>query len=414
MQAPPGPPSKGAAPADLEAEAFWAKSPISRPEPRTANSGTGRSRRVRVSGPGGRAFGPRAQSTGRNPGPLTAARGRNRRVRVSGPGGRAFWAKGPISRPEPRAVEGGTGRSRRVRVSGPWRPSVLRPRGENKPAGTRSWRRQRGAQSEGPRKRTWRPSVWAKSPINRPEHGVGEDSSVRRRKEEPPPCWDLLRTPDRVKFCFADEETAAQRAGGSFSARAGRALRPRPPRARSASGWRRRRGRSAGPCCAGNRSCRRCACWGDAWESAATAIWSGGAWRPSARCPGSSWSATARRPRARGVAVHANALCWFQVDAHGVTLALDVRSGGAGLVREAPLDLCRVRQIAPRAGESAFAAGRRLAETLCPVRRLPARARLRAATTGTMPTARAARRRSSGMPRASQPGPTALPTGPSW
>ena len=33
---------------------------------------------------------------------------------------------------------------------------------------------------------------------------------------------DLLRTPDRVKFCFADEETAAQRAGGSFSARGAR------------------------------------------------------------------------------------------------------------------------------------------------------------------------------------------------
>ena len=33
---------------------------------------------------------------------------------------------------------------------------------------------------------------------------------------------DLLRTPDRVKFCFADGETAAQRAGGSFSARGAR------------------------------------------------------------------------------------------------------------------------------------------------------------------------------------------------
>ena len=33
---------------------------------------------------------------------------------------------------------------------------------------------------------------------------------------------DLLRTPDRVTFCFADGETAAQRAGGSFSARGAR------------------------------------------------------------------------------------------------------------------------------------------------------------------------------------------------
>lgn len=72
-----------------------------------------------------------------------------------------------------------------------------------------------------------------------------------------------------------------------------------------------------------------------------------------------------------GVQVHAGALCWWQVDAAGVTLSLDVRSGGAGLVRCERLELCRVRQIEPLPGESAFAAARRLAGALCPVRRLP-------------------------------------------
>ena len=173
----------------------WAKSLINRPEPRAANSGTGRNRRVRASGPGGRAFGPRAQSTGRNPGPLTAARGaiggsapadleaerlgqepnqpagtpdRRRRhgAKSKGPRKRTWrpsvWAKGPISRPEPRTVEGGTGRSRRVRVSGPGgrafcarRAKISRPEPRTVEGGTGRSRRVRasgpGGRAFGPR-----------------------------------------------------------------------------------------------------------------------------------------------------------------------------------------------------------------------------------------------------------------------
>ena len=212
---PPGPPFEGSAPADLEAErlgqgpnqpagtpdrrrrrgakskgprqrtwrpSVWAKSPISRPEPRTVEGGTGRSRRVRVSGPEGRAFCARGAKISRpEHGAGEDSAGRNRRVRVSGPGGRAFgpraqsasrnpgsltargakskgprkrtgrpsvWAKGLISRPEPRTVEGGTGRSRRVRVSGPEGRAFCA----------------RGAK------------------ISRPEHGAGEDSAGRNRR----------------------------------------------------------------------------------------------------------------------------------------------------------------------------------------------------------------------------------------
>ena len=181
---------------------------------------------------------------------------------------------------------------------------------------------------------------------------------------------DLLRTPDRVKFCFADEETAAQRAGGSFSARGARLAAEV----------------AEGEVCirleeASRPLCRAMLRWeqklpplrvlGDAWERGYGDMeWRGMA--PERALPWFFLVSDGAQTAGAGVAVHANALCWFQVDAHGVTLALDVRSGGAGLVREAPLDLCRVRQIAPRAGESAFAAGRRLAEALCPVRRLPA------------------------------------------
>lgn len=74
-----------------------------------------------------------------------------------------------------------------------------------------------------------------------------------------------------------------------------------------------------------------------------------------------------------GVMVRPNALCWWQADASGVTLALDVRCGGMGFVPAGETELCMVRVLPAQAGESAFAAARRLAAALCPevMRRLP-------------------------------------------
>lgn len=74
-----------------------------------------------------------------------------------------------------------------------------------------------------------------------------------------------------------------------------------------------------------------------------------------------------------GVMVRPNALCWWQADASGVTLALDVRCGGMGFVPAGETELCVVRVLPAQAGESAFAAARCLAAALCPevMRRLP-------------------------------------------
>ena len=74
-----------------------------------------------------------------------------------------------------------------------------------------------------------------------------------------------------------------------------------------------------------------------------------------------------------GVMVRPNALCWWQADASGVTLALDVRCGGMGFVPAGETELCTVCVLPAQAGESAFAAARRLAAALCPetMRRLP-------------------------------------------
>ena len=182
--------------------------------------------------------------------------------------------------------------------------------------------------------------------------------------------WNLLREPDRVKFLFAQEEVVAEKAGGAFSARGVR-LTAQPVGQEVCV----RLEEAARPLC---RAMLR---WeqklpplrvlGDAWERGYGDM----EWRgmvPERVLPWFFLAERGGQTAGAGVAVHANALCWFQVDARGTTLALDVRSGGTGLVREEPLELCRVRQTEPIEGESAFAAGRRLAAALCTVRRLPA------------------------------------------
>ena len=72
-----------------------------------------------------------------------------------------------------------------------------------------------------------------------------------------------------------------------------------------------------------------------------------------------------------GVMTRPNALCWWQVDEKGVTLALDVRSGGEGVLPKNTIELCTVRTIEARQGENAFAAAQRLMRTLCTGAKLP-------------------------------------------
>lgn len=72
-----------------------------------------------------------------------------------------------------------------------------------------------------------------------------------------------------------------------------------------------------------------------------------------------------------GVRTRPNALCWWQVDPQGVTLALDTRCGGMGVEVRSPLELCTVCELAPDTSESAFTASRRLMRLLCTASRLP-------------------------------------------
>lgn len=72
-----------------------------------------------------------------------------------------------------------------------------------------------------------------------------------------------------------------------------------------------------------------------------------------------------------GVMTRPNAMCWWQVDPCGVTLALDVRCGGEGVLPKGEIALCSVKELLPDAGENAFAASRRLMKQLCSASRLP-------------------------------------------
>jgi len=72
-----------------------------------------------------------------------------------------------------------------------------------------------------------------------------------------------------------------------------------------------------------------------------------------------------------GVMTRPNALCWWQTDEKGVTLALDVRCGGEGVLPTTAIELCTVKTIDALEGENAFAASRRLMQALCTGAKLP-------------------------------------------
>ncbi len=73
-----------------------------------------------------------------------------------------------------------------------------------------------------------------------------------------------------------------------------------------------------------------------------------------------------------GVQTGPNAFCCWQLDAGGITLWADVRSGGSSLqLGERQLAVCEVRSRAGRGGESAYAALRAFCRQLCPAPRMP-------------------------------------------
>ena len=78
------------------------------------------------------------------------------------------------------------------------------------------------------------------------------------------------------------------------------------------------------------------------------------------------------RTHCAGVRTSPNAFCFWQVDPQGVSLWLDVRSGGAGVeLGERELAMCDVVARPGRDGESAFAALHAFCRQLCASPRLP-------------------------------------------
>ncbi|MBP8274120.1 MAG: alpha-galactosidase [Acidobacteria bacterium] len=76
---------------------------------------------------------------------------------------------------------------------------------------------------------------------------------------------------------------------------------------------------------------------------------------------------------AYGVRTGPRAFCYWQVDAQGISLIADVRSGGVGVqLGERTLDICDVVTRAGRAGESSFAAIHAFCRQMCANPRLPA------------------------------------------
>jgi alpha-galactosidase len=73
-----------------------------------------------------------------------------------------------------------------------------------------------------------------------------------------------------------------------------------------------------------------------------------------------------------GVETGGNAIASWQVDGRGITLTLDIRSGGKGVhLNGRPLPAATIHAIEPISGESAYQAARRLCARLCPNPSLP-------------------------------------------
>jgi alpha-galactosidase len=111
---------------------------------------------------------------------------------------------------------------------------------------------------------------------------------------------------------------------------------------------------------------------GDAWERGYGDLeWRG--WAPDRVMPWYAATLVGSRTHAYGVRTGARGFCFWQIDPHGVSLWVDVRSGGAALqLGDRVLDVCDVVCRPGREGESSFAALRAFCGTMCPKPRMPA------------------------------------------
>lgn len=105
---------------------------------------------------------------------------------------------------------------------------------------------------------------------------------------------------------------------------------------------------------------------GDAWERGYGDLeWRG--WVPDRIMPWYFAIHDAGVTHACGVRTNCSALCSWQVDADGISLWADVRSGGTGVnLGQRTLDVCDVVSRSGRPGESAFAALHDFCRRMCP------------------------------------------------
>ncbi|HVE34323.1 MAG TPA: hypothetical protein VNC18_12230 [Gemmatimonadaceae bacterium] len=111
---------------------------------------------------------------------------------------------------------------------------------------------------------------------------------------------------------------------------------------------------------------------GDAWERGYGDLeWR--SWAPDRVMPWYAATLVGSRTHAYGVRTGARGFCFWQIDPQGVSLWIDVRSGGAALqLGDRVLDVCDVVCRPGREGESSFAALRAFCATMCPKARMPA------------------------------------------
>ena len=110
---------------------------------------------------------------------------------------------------------------------------------------------------------------------------------------------------------------------------------------------------------------------GDAWERAYGDLeWRG--WSADRVLPWYAATFDGTLTHAYGVRTGARAFCFWQIDAGGISLWTDVRSGGVGVQLAArTLDVCTIVTRAGKPRESSFAAMRAFCKQMCSDPRIP-------------------------------------------
>lgn len=110
---------------------------------------------------------------------------------------------------------------------------------------------------------------------------------------------------------------------------------------------------------------------GDAWERGYGDLhW--GIIRPERILPWYFLVTDGRNTHGVGVRTQASALCWWRVDSHGVSLWLDVRNGGSGVILgERQLQAAEIVIVENAPGETPFQSSRAFCRHLCDRPRLP-------------------------------------------